>query len=382
MRRTHRRRPRASSSSVGSPAAASRSSTRSTTAPPSEGRGVERIRAPRTSVSSGVDLVTRYERRSASNSGRSSPTDAARSSRTRSSVGEVRRHDARRVAVDTPPAPREGGRLRECRGRHAARRGRIPPEQPRRPAAPDRPNPRLRSADVLPRDPRAIRAPQPTRGRRGTPASPSRRSRRGPPPSPRAAQRRGEEAVEHRRLAVCLVHEEEAAARGSGQWSFRDESRERRGKRRVDRIAAVSQDPCARFCGQRVAGCDCATHFGRVLRVRQRGWGRMRRRVGRRVESEAVPVLYGLKSNWQLGSETVTKTSSPRTQAVPSVGECRRARVATTVTAHLPGRARVDGSSEDDVRLVRRGLPDDLGTSATSTSEDRRRRRSSRIRAR
>src|SRR4029079_6972267 len=83
--------------------------------------------------------------------------------------------------------------------------------------------------------------------------------------------RRGhaEEAVEHRRRAVRLVHEREAAARGAGQRALGHERRESGGEERVDRIAALAQDARSRFCGQGMSRCDRASHAATLLRFRR-----------------------------------------------------------------------------------------------------------------
>ena len=79
-----------------------------------------------------------------------------------------------------------------------------------------------------------------------------------------ACGRDAEEAVEHGRLAARLVDEHEPAAGRAGQRPFGDERRERGGEERVDRVPALAQDARARLGGQRMTGCDRASHPERV----------------------------------------------------------------------------------------------------------------------
>ena len=78
--------------------------------------------------------------------------------------------------------------------------------------------------------------------------------------------RHAEEAIEHRRLAARLVHEGEAATRRPGQWALGHERGERSGEERVDRIPALTQHARTGLGGQRMTGCDRASHPGRVKR--------------------------------------------------------------------------------------------------------------------
>ena len=165
-----------------------------------------------------------------------------------------------------------------------------------------------------------------------------------------------EEAVEHRRLAARLVDEREAAAGRARERPFGDERRERGCEERVDRVAAVAQDARAGLGGQRMAGCDRASHRGRVNRCA------LRRRGDALVDPGEVSLPLGrVQERRQLGIDrrgscpSHVELGPPGAAAHPA--EPRR----DDRDPDLAGQPRVDGRAEDDVRLVRRGLAHDLG---------------------
>ena len=85
----------------------------------------------------------------------------------------------------------------------------------------------------------------------------------------------GDEEVEDAGRAVaCAVDEHESAGAGAGEWALGDPGDERRPDGRVDGVSSGGEHVRARLCGQRVPGCDCPSHAGRVSGPHCRRHGR------------------------------------------------------------------------------------------------------------